>query len=125
LRPQIVAAAASKRRRISIFARTFSAQSAGIDTVEGANEFLSTRYLATFNEKFSTAAAEKGTAFRKTGRTDLDWVCTVQTERVVAKDNTVTIAERNWQSSGRIPGHDCRQDRVSRHPAVHVGLHAG
>jgi transposase len=70
---------------------------AGISTVEGANEFLSTRYIATFNEKFSTTAAEKGTAFRKTGRTDLDWVFTVQTERVVAKDNTVTIAERNWQ----------------------------
>jgi hypothetical protein len=70
---------------------------AGIGTVEEANEFLSTRYIATFNEKFSTTAAEKGTAFRKTGRADLDWVFTVQTERVVAKDNTVTIAERNWQ----------------------------
>jgi hypothetical protein len=50
-----------------------------------------------FNEKFKTEAAEKGTAFRRTGRSDLDWIFTVQTERVVAKDNTVAIADRNWQ----------------------------
>ena len=43
------------------------------------------------------AAAEKGTAFRRTTRSDLDWIFTVQTERVVAKDNTVAITERNWQ----------------------------
>jgi hypothetical protein len=43
------------------------------------------------------AAAEKGTAFRRTSRTDLDWIFTVQSERVVAKDNTVAIAERSWQ----------------------------
>ena len=70
---------------------------AGIDTIGGANEFLSTRYIGMFNEKFKTEAAEKGTAFRRTGRSDLDWVFTVQTERVVAKDNTVAIADRNWQ----------------------------
>ncbi len=43
------------------------------------------------------AAEEKGTAFRRTSRTDLDWIFTVQTERVVAKDNTVAIADRSWQ----------------------------
>lgn len=70
---------------------------AGIDTIVGANEFLSTRYIGAFNEKFKTEAAEKGTAFRRTARSDLDWVFTVQTERVVAKDNTVAIGDRNWQ----------------------------
>ncbi|HWR37321.1 MAG TPA: hypothetical protein VN622_15780, partial [Clostridia bacterium] len=40
---------------------------------------------------------EKGTAFRRPSRTDLNWVFTVQTERVVAKDNTVAIGSRNWQ----------------------------
>src|ERR1700677_716504 len=70
---------------------------AGITTLEGANEFLRERYIAAFNEKFAVAAAEKGTAFRRTTRSDLDWIFTVQTERVVAKDNTVAIAERNWQ----------------------------
>jgi transposase len=70
---------------------------AGIGTVEKANEFLSGQYVATFNEKFQVVAREKGTAFRRTTRSDLDWVFTVQTERVVAKDNTVAIADRNWQ----------------------------
>jgi hypothetical protein len=40
---------------------------------------------------------EKGTAFRRTSRTDLNWIFTVQTERVVAKDNTVAIGNRLWQ----------------------------
>ena len=70
---------------------------AGITTVEGANTFLNTHYIAAFNKQFMVAAAEKGTAFRRTSRTDLDWVFTVQTERVVAKDNTIAIGDRNWQ----------------------------
>src|SRR5450631_3399083 len=70
---------------------------AGITTVEAANRFLRERYIGTFNEKFTAAPAEKGTAFRRSSRTDLDWIFTVQSERVVAKDNTVAIAERSWQ----------------------------
>ena len=70
---------------------------AGIGTREAANEFLRGQYVATFNQKFAVAAAEKGTAFRRTSRSDLDWIFTVQTERVVAKDNTVAIADRDWQ----------------------------
>jgi hypothetical protein len=70
---------------------------AGIATMEGANEFLRDHYIAVFNQKFMVAAAEKGTAFRRSTRSDLEWIFTVQTERVVAKDNTVTIADRNWQ----------------------------
>jgi hypothetical protein len=70
---------------------------AGIDGLEEANRFLRERYIAVFNEKFTEAAAEKGTAFRRTARADLEWVFTVQTERVVSKDNTVAIADRNWQ----------------------------
>lgn len=70
---------------------------AGIDGLEGANRFLRERYIAVFNEKFTVAAAEKGTAFRRTARADLDWVFTVQTERVVSKDNTVAIGDRSWQ----------------------------
>jgi transposase len=70
---------------------------AGIDTVDGANAFLRESYMAEFNEKFTVAAQEKGTAFRKTARADLNWIFTVQSERVVAKDNTVTMGERVWQ----------------------------
>lgn len=70
---------------------------AGIDTLEAANQFLNARYIAAFNDKFAVPAAEKGSAFRRTARADLDWIFTLQNERVVAKDNTVAIAERSWQ----------------------------
>ncbi len=40
---------------------------AKITTVEGANRFLRERYIAEFNAKFRTPAAEKGTAFRRPG----------------------------------------------------------
>ncbi len=70
---------------------------AGIQSVEAANQFLRERYMAEFNRQFTVAAKEKGTAFRKTARSDLDWIFTIQTERVVAKDNTVAIGDRSWQ----------------------------
>jgi transposase len=70
---------------------------AGIRSVDGANGFLRERYIAEFNRKFQTPAAEKGTAFRRTSRSDLNWIFTVQTERVVDKDNTVAIKDRSWQ----------------------------
>ena len=70
---------------------------ASITTVEEANRFLRERYIAEFNRKFAVKPAEKGAAFRRCGRTDLDWIFTVQTERVVDKDNTVAIKDRWWQ----------------------------
>jgi transposase len=70
---------------------------AGITTVDEANTFLRERYVGEFNTSFSVAAEERGTAFRRTSRSDLNWIFTVQTERVVAKDNTVAIGDRSWQ----------------------------
>src|ERR1700722_12584514 len=70
---------------------------AGLTTSEGGNAFLRKRYIGEFNAKFRMPAAEKGTAFRRTGRSDLNWIFMVQTERVVEKDNTVAIRDRTWQ----------------------------
>jgi transposase len=70
---------------------------AGISTLEEANGFLRQHYIEIFNSKFVVAAEQKATAFRRTGRSDLDWIFSVQSERVVAKDNTVGIGERVWQ----------------------------
>ena len=70
---------------------------AGIHTLDQANAFLRERYITEFNEKFTVPAAENGTAFRRTARRDLDWIFSVQTERVVEKDNTVAIVDRSWQ----------------------------
>ena len=70
---------------------------AGITSLEEANRFLRERYIGEFNEHFSVAAQERGTAFRPVSRKDLAFVFSVQTERVVDKDNTVAIGARWWQ----------------------------
>jgi transposase len=70
---------------------------AGISQLEEANGFLRERYIAEFHRKFTVPAAQKGTAFRRCGRTDLDLVFSVQTERVVAQDNPVAVRDRTWQ----------------------------
>ena len=58
---------------------------------------LRASYIAEFNQKFTGPAAEQVTAFGRTARRDLNWIFSVQTERVVDKDNTVAIADRHWQ----------------------------
>ena len=90
---------------------------AGITTLEEANRFLRERYIAEFNQKFTVKAAERGTAFRRCGRSDLDWIFSIQTERVVGKDNTVAIRDQWWQLD-KIPlaAHPGRSDRD--HPSA-------
>jgi transposase len=70
---------------------------AGISDVAAANEFLRERYLGEFNRMFARPPAEQGTAFSRCGRKDLDRIFSIQTERTVAKDNTVAIGDRFWQ----------------------------
>jgi transposase len=70
---------------------------AGLTSLEEANRFLREHYIGEFNAKFTTPAAERGSAFRKCSRRDLDWIFSIQTERVVSKDNTVAIGDRWWQ----------------------------
>jgi transposase len=70
---------------------------AAINTLEAANRFLSEHYIDVFNRQFAVAPEQKASAFRRSGRPDLDWVFTIQTERMVAKDNTVAIGDRVWQ----------------------------
>jgi hypothetical protein len=70
---------------------------AGIGTPEAGNQFLAQQYIAEFNRKFTVPAAEKGSAFRRPTRTDLEWIFTVQTERTVAKDNTFALQNQIWQ----------------------------
>jgi len=69
----------------------------GITDLEKANEFLRTRYIAEFNDKFAVTAAQKGSAFVRIRRKDLDWIFSVQHERTVNNDNTVTLANRTFQ----------------------------
>lgn len=70
---------------------------AGITTLEEANRFLRGRSVDEFNARFSVAAAEQGTAFVPCTRADLDRVFSLQHERVVARDNTVSFARLTLQ----------------------------
>lgn len=69
----------------------------GIGDRERANEFLRTEYTATFNSRFAVPAAQRGTAFVRTRRGDLDWIFSVQHERTVSNDNTVALDNRTFQ----------------------------
>src|SRR5438067_5639160 len=64
---------------------------AGIHTLEQANAFLRERYMAEFNRKFAQPAAERGTAFTACPRRDLDLIFSLQFERTVGRDNTVSF----------------------------------
>ncbi len=63
----------------------------GITTVEAANRFLRERYIAEFNRRFQVAAAQRGTAFVGCPRRDLDLIFSLQFERSVNRDNTVSF----------------------------------
>jgi transposase len=66
----------------------------GITTVEEANRFLREHYMAEFNRRFRVAATQSGSAFLPCRRKDLDQVFSIQQERTVAQDNTVTLGDR-------------------------------
>jgi transposase len=70
---------------------------AGISTLEEANQFLRERYVAEMNCKFALPAAQSGNAFVPVRGQDLERIFSVQTERTVDNDNTVSIRERVWQ----------------------------
>ena len=68
-----------------------------ITTPEAANEFLRTQYIAEFNRRFAVEPPEKGSAFLRSTRKDLDWVFSIQHERTVNHDNTVVLDNRVLQ----------------------------
>jgi len=69
----------------------------GIRALDEANTFLRQTYIREFNRQFAVKAAQPGTAFVRTRRTDLDRVFSLQQERVVNRDNTVNWASRCLQ----------------------------
>jgi len=61
----------------------------GISSLRAANEYLRDVYIGQFNASFQVAAAERGTAFTARPRKDLELIFSLQSERVVKRDNTV------------------------------------
>jgi transposase len=68
-----------------------------IRTLDEANHFLHSHYIAEFNRKFGVPAAQPGTAFVPVQHLDLDRIFSVQHERLVAKDNTIQFANHVLQ----------------------------
>jgi hypothetical protein len=68
-----------------------------ITTATAANQFLREEYVPEFNRRFSIKATERGTAFVPVRRKEWDLVFSLQHERVVARDNTVSFGNRVWQ----------------------------
>ena len=62
-----------------------------IRTVEEANRFLREEYIGEFNRRFQVPAAQRGTAFTACRRGDLDLIFSLQFERTVNRDNTVSF----------------------------------
>ena len=69
----------------------------GMATLEQANRFLREPYLAEFNRRFMVPAKERGSAFVRTRRKDLEWVFSIQHERTVNQDNTIALDNRILQ----------------------------
>ncbi len=69
----------------------------GITTKEEANHFLRESYIAEFNRKFTVAAGQPESAFVPLGGKNLERIFTLQHERVVNRDNTISFANRVLQ----------------------------
>jgi hypothetical protein len=98
-----------------------------ITTVEGANAFLPDWIAKEHNRKFTVPARESGTAFVPYFGTDLDKIWSIQQERVVGNDNTVSLPKLSLQipqQTFRFSLAKCRV-LVCRHLDTTISLHYG
>ena len=63
----------------------------GITTLDEANRFLREHYIGEFNRRFQVPASQQGTAFTRCPKRDLERIFSLQYERTVNRDNTVTL----------------------------------
>jgi transposase len=69
----------------------------GLQTLAAANDFLRQHYVAEFNRRFQVPAKERGTAFVARSSKDLDLIFSLQFERRVNQDNTVSVQKLSLQ----------------------------
>ena len=69
----------------------------GLTTVEAANAFLQEEYIAAFNVRFRVQATQAGSAFTVCRQRDLEGVFSLQFERTVNRDNTVSFQNLSLQ----------------------------
>jgi transposase len=68
-----------------------------IGTLEAANRFLRERYIAEFNQRFQGVPAQRGNAFVPCRSRDLQRIFSLQSERTVNRDNTVSFQNLSLQ----------------------------
>jgi transposase len=68
-----------------------------IGTLEAANQFLRAHYVAEFNRRFQVAPAQRGHAFVPCRSRDLERIFSLQFERSVNRDNTVSFHNLSLQ----------------------------
>ena len=70
---------------------------AGCTTLAQANRFLREHYIAEFNRHFQCPAAQRGSDYVSCGSHDLERVFSLQFERTVNRDNTVSFQNLHLQ----------------------------
>jgi transposase len=68
-----------------------------LGTLEAANRFLREDYITEFNHRFQVAPRQRGNAFMPCRRRDLDLVFSLQFDRSVNRDNTVSFQNLRLQ----------------------------
>ena len=68
-----------------------------LGTLEAANRFLREEYIAEFNRRFQVAPAQRGNAFVPCRSRDLERTFSLQFERSVNRDNTVSFQNLSLQ----------------------------
>jgi transposase len=68
-----------------------------LGTLEAANRFLREDYIAEFNRRFQVAPRQRGNAFVPCRSRDLERIFSLQFERSVNRDNTVSFQNRSLQ----------------------------
>jgi len=87
-------------------------RAAGITTRAAANRYLRERFLPELNAEFRRAPADPASAFIALGAVDLEQMLCHQEERVVARDNTVTLDAVVMQLAKQPGRRTCAELRV-------------
>ena len=86
---------------------------AGIATLETANQYLVARFVPQYNATFARSPRDPASAFVPLGDVDLDAILCHEEDRVVAADNTVTLAGRVLQIAPQPGRRSCAGLRVT------------
>lgn len=86
---------------------------AGITTREAANAYLAAHYVPQHNARFAVPPRDPASAWVPLGSADLDAILCAEVERVVARDNTVSVGNVLLQLAAQPGRRSCAGLRVS------------